>query len=246
MKKFFILSLLAFALAGSSLFAQKQLYFGVGGTGMSTWFINQNTYDSTILDWDVKSTFSYSVNANIGFDFNKNLGVKLELGYARLGQNYTDEFNADTLVTKNISVRYFQLPVLFKFRSSGEVAKFIFAIGPQFEFLMDAKQYIYINDVATDDWGNEYVVPGTTEKVYTENIKERFNSMDIMARLDLGVEIVVIKNLFIDAGLSFAYGLTDINADAYQSPGSDGNYNPVHNTYVGFNIGVNYVLPIGK
>jgi len=244
MKKICSFIVFVLLLSAGTVYSQKQLYFGAGGTGMSTWFINQNTYDSAIIDWDVKSTFSYGINANVGFDFNKNLGVKLEFGYARLGQNYTDTYNADTSLQKNISLRYFQLPVLFKFRSSGEVAKFMFAIGPQFEFLMSAKQNVYVNDVETSEWGSEYVVPGTTENVYTEDIKNRFNSMDIMARLDLGVEIVVIENLFIDVALSFAYGLTDINAPDYQDVNHEGNYDPMHNAYGGLNIGVNYVLPL--
>jgi hypothetical protein len=243
MKKILILSAIGFLLAVNSLFAQKQLYFGAGGTGMSTWFINQNNYGLT--DMDVKTSFSYGVNANIGFDFNNNLGVKIELGYSKLGQNYTKQRH-DTLFSRNVALNYFQLPVLFKFRTGGETAKFMLAVGPQFDFLMSAKQTIYANDIETDQYYGDYVVPGTTEKIYESDIKQRFTSFDIMARLDLGVEIVIIPNLFIDAAISFAYGLTDINATAYQIPDTDGNYNPLHNAYAGFNVGVNYVLPIGK
>jgi hypothetical protein len=242
MKKLVILSLLAFVFTASSLLAQKQLYFGAGGTGMSTWFINQYNYDQ-IPAWDEQVSFSYGVNANIGFDFSKNLGVKMELGYSRLGQNYEKTRN-DTLFTRNVSVNYFQLPVLFKFRTGGEVAKFMFALGPQFDFLMGAKQTVYANDIESDEYYGDYVVPGTTTKINEFDIKELFNSYDIMARLDLGVEIVVVENLFIDAALSFAYGLTDIVKTEYSTTLT--NYDPMHNAYVGFNIGVNYVLPIGK
>ena len=48
----------------------------------------------------------------------------------------------------------------------------------------------------------------------------------------------------IDAAVSFAYGLTDIIAPDYQIKNTSGNYDPVHNAYVGFNVGVNYVLPL--
>jgi opacity protein-like surface antigen len=240
MKKILLLSSIAFILTAGSLFAQKQLYFGAGGTGMSTWLINQYNYGLT-PSWDEKIAFSYGVNANVGFDFNKNLGVKLELGYSRLGQNYEKKRN-DTLFSRNLALSYFQLPVLFKFRTGGEVAKFMFALGPQFEFLTGAKQRVYANDIETDEYYGDYVVPGTTVKINEWDVKQLYNSFDVMARLDLGVEIVIIDNLFIDAALSFAYGLTDIIKTEYSSQLT--NYDPMHNTYVGLNVGVNYVLPL--
>jgi len=81
MRKNFILFALVCLLSAGSLFAQKQLCFGAGGTGLSTWFVNQNNFGYS--DLDVKVPFSYAFNANVGFDFNSNLGMKLDLGYQR-------------------------------------------------------------------------------------------------------------------------------------------------------------------
>jgi hypothetical protein len=244
MKKIYSLIVLAFCLAAVPLVAQKQLYFGGGGTGISTWFVNQNNYG--YQDLDIKASFSYGLNANAGFDFNKNIGIKLELGFQKLGQNYIKDV-VDTSFTRNIGVNYFQLPLLFKFRTGGESVKFLAALGPQFDFLMSAKQkYYYTLKDIDGEYDYDKPIPGTSELISEEDITHRFNSVDIQARLDLGIEIIVIKNLFIDAAVSFAYGLTDVNASGYHYEDKDGNYNPVHNAYVGFNVGINYCLDFSK
>jgi hypothetical protein len=240
MKKIYSLVFLVLFLGAGTTFAQKKLYFGVGGTGISAWFINQNNYG--YQDLDIKASISYGFNVNVGYEFTKNLGIKLELGFQKLGQNYTKSKD-DTTFTRNIGLNYFQLPLLFKFRTSGEVVKFMFALGPQFDFLLSANQnYFYTLTETAGEIEYEKPIPGTTELVSKDDITHRFNSLDIQARLDLGLEIYVIKNLFIDAAFSFAYGLTDIIAPDYQYKDVDGNYNPVHNAYVGFNVGINYVM----
>jgi hypothetical protein len=244
MKKFYSLIVLALFLTAGQTNAQKQLYFGAGGTGISAWFINQNNYG--YQDLDVKAGISYGFNANAGFDFNNNLGVKLELGFQKLGQNYLKTIG-DTSFTRNIALNYFQLPVLFKFRTGGETVKFMAALGPQFDFLMSANQtYVYTLLDTENEYDYDKPIPGTSELISESDITHRLNSVDIQARLDLGVEIYVVKNLFIDAAFSFAYGLTDINAPDYQYEDRDGNYNPVHNAYLGFNVGVNYCLDFSK
>lgn len=244
MKKIYSLLLLVLFLGAGPLVAQKQLYFGAGGTGISAWFINQNNYG--YQDLDVKAGISYGFNANAGFDFNNNLGVKLELGFQKLGQNYIKDI-ADTSFTRNIGLNYFQLPLLFKFRTGGETVKFMAAIGPQFDFLMSANQkYYYTLKDTVGEFDYDKYIPGTTELISEKDITNRFNSFDIQARLDLGIEIIIIKNLFIDAGFSFAYGLKDIIAPDYQYKDKNGNYNPVHNAYLGFNVGINYCLNLSK
>ena len=244
MKKIYSIIILALFLVAGQVIAQKQLYFGAGGTGISSWLLNQNNYG--YQDLDLKAGISYGFNANAGFDFTNNLGVKLELGFQKLGQKYS-KTKGDTSFTRNIGLNYFQLPVLLKFRTGGETVKFMAAIGPQFDFLLNAKQDYYYTLMDTiGEYDYTKPIPGTTELISENDITHRFNSFDIQARLDLGIEIIIIKNLFIDASLSFAYGLKDIIAPDYQYEDRDGNYNPVHNAYVGFNVGINYCLDFSK
>jgi hypothetical protein len=116
-------------------------------------------------------------------------------------------------------------------------------VGPQINYLLSASQeYLKNNNTFTD------TIPGNFEKpelISEETITNRYNSLDIMGRLDFGVDINLTTNLVINAGLTMAYGLTDINASDFQIP-YKGTYNPSHNLYGGVNFGINYKLPLGK
>jgi len=224
------------------LMAQKRLYFGLAGTGLSSVIINQNNYGLP-FEMDYAFTMGVGGNANIGFDFNEHIGLKLEIGWAKLGQKYDDLYN-DTIYTRNVKLNYLQIPLLFKFRTGGEVAKFYVMAGPQFNILLSAKQeYLKQEDI----WDDEYTPGGWTQpiKIGESTITDRYNMLDIMGRIDFGVDIQIIPNLFLNAGLTFAYGFMEINAPDWQIKNSDGNYDPSHNAYGGMTVGINYVLPVG-
>jgi hypothetical protein len=124
------------------------------------------------------------------------------------------------------------------------VAKFYVMAGPQFNILLSAKQeYLKQEDI----WDDEYTPGGWTQpiKIGESTITDRYNMLDIMGRIDFGVDIQIIPNLFLNAGLTFAYGFMEINAPDWQIKNSDGNYDPSHNAYGGMTVGINYVLPVG-
>ena len=222
-------------LAGSSV-AQKGFYLGAGGTMMSTWMTNVNNYG--LPDMDYVSTFGGGFNLNVGYDFTKNIGLKLEIGYSKLGQKLKDNRN-DTTYTRNIKMNYLMIPILFKFRTTGQIARFYFLVGPQLGYLISAKQSYYKQD---QDY-NEYTYnPNTNKpiKVSESTITSRFNSIDVFARIDFGADISLMPNLILNAGFSFAYGLLDVNASDYHIKNADGNYNASHNAYGGFNVGLVY------
>jgi opacity protein-like surface antigen len=241
MKKLLAALTIALLFSTGSLMAQKQLYFGGAGTFLSSVIINQNNYGLPFeMDYDV--TMGGSGNVNIGFDFNKNLGLKMEIGWAKLGQKYSDTYK-DTVYTRNVKLNYLQIPLLFKFRAGGDVAKFYLNVGPQFNILLSASQKYYKNDSIFTESGINWNKPTL---IGEETITDRYNTLDIMARLDLGVDINLTQNLFLNLGFVFAYGLMDINATDWQIPDYSSNtYNASHNAYGGFNIGINYALPIG-
>ncbi len=246
MKKTFIATIISLFVFAGPLMAQKQLYFGLAGTGLSSVITNQNNYGLP-FEMDYAVTFGGSGNVNVGFDFNKNLGLKLEIGFAKLGQKYADtrmENDTNYKYARNVKLNYLQLPLMFKYQSNGEVARFFFMVGPQFNFLLSAKQVYTKQDLSYDDY---ITVANKPVKIGEETITERFNSFDVMARIDLGVDIHVATNLFLNVALTMGYGLTDINAADWQNPLKNPNYdyNPSHNIYGGINFGINYMLPIG-
>ena len=236
------MALLLFATV--STFAQKGFYFGIAGTGQSTWITNQNNYG--LPEMDYKSTYGGGINANIGFDFNNHIGLKLEIGYSKLGQKYTDKrADEDTGTTdafeRNVKLNYLTIPILFKYRVGGPMVKFYMAIGPQFNILLSAKQSYTKN-------GQDYLfeitdtITGNAFKVGAEEIKERFSSNDIYARMDLGVDITVIKHLMIEAGIKFGYGLMDLNSSDFRLKDSSGKYHASHGVFGGITVGLNYHL----
>ncbi|MDP1623722.1 MAG: porin family protein [Bacteroidales bacterium] len=251
MKKTISALIIAFLFSSVSLMAQKQLYFGLAGTGLSSIVTNQNNY-GLWFEMDYKVTFGGSGNVTAGFDFNKHAGLKLEIGFAKLGQKYADHTKGpnDSVYsdyTRNVKLNYLQIPLLFKYRTGGEVVRFYLMAGPQFNFLLSAtQQYLKddeifdIKDYKPENWDKMSIQIGQ------EKITERYSSLDIMGRLDLGTDIQVASNLFLNVGLTLAYGLLDINGADWHIKDHTGNYNPSHNIYGGLNFGINYVLPLGS
>jgi hypothetical protein len=243
MKKTFALVLFAITLTGSVM-AQKQFYFGLAGTGLSSVITNQNNYGLP-FEMDYKMTMGMGGNAIVGFDFSKNIGLKLEIGYAKLGQMYEDTYK-DTIYTRNIKLNYLQIPLMFKYRTDGEVARFFVAAGPQFNLLLSASQEYFKHDSVFTHNG----VPNWNKptEIGESSITDRYNSLDIMGRLDFGVDITVAQNLFLNVGVTMAYGFMDINASDYQNPVNNPTYtyHPSHNLYGGINFGISYCLPVGS
>ena len=246
MKKTLSIVIFALLFAAGPLMAQKQLYFGVGGTGLTSYITSVNNYGLRFMDYK-QTSFGGKGNVYIGFDFSKHAGLKIEIGYGKLGQDLTKDYNVtpDSVFDRSIKLNYLQIPVLFKFRSGGEVARLYLLVGPQFNLLMSGKQTYTLNGspFTTKSLTN---LAGTSFIVGAEDIKERYSSLDIMARFDLGVEISLSKSLLLNAGLSLGYGLLDINATDWRMNNHDGNYNASHTIYGGINVSLNYVLPIGS
>ena len=221
MKKLKIIFIAASLFAMIPFASQSQFYFGLSGGGLSSVITNQNNYG--LPDMDYKVTFGGSGSLVVGYDFTKNIGLNLQIGYQKLGQQYFDDVD-DTSYTRNVKLNYLSIPLLFKYKSSGEIVRFYLLAGPQFNYLMSAKQTYYKNDTPSED---EFYNPSLEqwEKIGEETITDRYNSIDIFARADFGVEVTIIKGLFANAGLSMGYGLMDINASDWQVEDASGNYN---------------------
>ncbi|HNY03963.1 MAG TPA: outer membrane beta-barrel protein [Bacteroidales bacterium] len=223
-----------------SLMAQKQLYFGIGGTALSSVITNQNNYGLP-FEMDYKMTLGGAGNINAGFDFNNHIGLKLEIGFAKLGQKYDDNYK-DTAYTRNVKLNYLQIPILFKYRTGGKVARFYLMAGPQFNILTSGSQeYLKGGTIFNDPVAGEWSEPQTYGQ---ETISDRYSKLDVIGRLDFGTDISLATNLYLNFGLTLGYGLMDLNASDWQLKDHTGNYNPSHNIYGGVNLGINYCIPL--
>ncbi|MCX6248971.1 MAG: outer membrane beta-barrel protein [Bacteroidetes bacterium] len=240
MKKFYFAIVASLLLASFPTFAQKGLYLGVAVSANSVWITNQNNYG--LPEMDYSTTFGMAENINVGYDFTNHLGLKIEFGLNRIGEKYHD--TKDTITgmetfAREVKLDYFNIPVLFKYRTGGKIVKFYVAVGPQFNFLRTATQ-TYTKDgvpfstVLTNLAGKKF-------DAGAEDIKDRYNAMDIVARMDLGINIMIIQHLMIDFGFTCGYGLKDLNASDYKMGDfSSGVYHPSHSVFGGLTLGVGW------
>jgi hypothetical protein len=238
MKKTKIIFLAAALFAMIPFVSHSQFYFGLSGGALSSVITNQNNYG--LPEMDYKLTFGGQGSVVIGYDFTKNLGLNLQVGYQKLGQEYTDNIN-DTTYSRNVKLNYLQIPLLFKFKTSGDVVRFYLLVGPQLNYLLSASQTYYKNETTpADEVYNPYL--NKPIKIAEETITDRYNSIDIFARGDFGVEFTITKGLFANAGLSLGYGFMDINASDWQMNDNSGNYHASHNIFGGLLFGIAYQL----
>ncbi|OQX77142.1 MAG: hypothetical protein B6D61_07650 [Bacteroidetes bacterium 4484_249] len=246
MKKLIVIVSGLFVLLSLNVNAQKgkELIFGVGGALNSVWIMNQNFYGEPEVDYAPK--MGYAVSFNLGYNFDENMSIMTELQYSLQGQKYDGKQNlvgGDTYnVERDINLRYFNIPLFFKYSFGTSVTKFRFLAGPQFGFLLESTQE-YLRDgkklgtFAVDLENNNFVTDAST-------ITDRFESMDISLVLDVGADIHLSDQFFISAGARINYGLKDINAAAYRINDLDGEYKPSHNFWGGLYVGINYKLDV--
>jgi len=228
-----LLILSAIPTLGQSIF-KTEWYVGGGGDGLSTYVLSPNYYGEPALD--SKMTFSYAINLNLGIDYNEHWGLKLEIGYAALGQKF-DGTQYNLAANRTISLNYVMIPLMIKYRVGCEKVKFYVMAGPQLGLLMSATQDYQRGGADAPDFN----CPGVGMiEVSKKDIAERLTDAGGYVRADLGVELTPSKHFMIDIGLTSAYCVTDLNNRHWRMLNIDKKYNISHNFYGGLNIGFNY------
>ena len=247
MKKIIVLSSFVFLLGIQISNAQKgkEVIFGLGGGLSNTWIIHQNFYGEPEVDYSPKMGYAFSFN--LGYEFTEKMGVMTELQYSAQGQKYSGSqswsgYNFKQ-VDRDIQLTYFNVPVFFKYRFGTGDTRFRFMAGPQFGFLQDATQE-YIRDgkrVST----YEHDKNGNNFDVTDPQIKDRIENMDISVAIDIGADISLSDQFFINAGLRLNYGFKDVNTEPYHLKNNKGNpYEPSNNMWGGLYVGINYRLDV--
>ena len=247
MKKIFTILTVLIFMSAFSAHAQKgkELIFGLGGALTNTWIINQNFYGEPEVDYAPK--MGYATSFNLGFNFTEKIAVMTELQYSSQGQKYSGSQSFDghsfTTVERDIQLKYLNIPVFFKYMFGTGNTKFRFMAGPQFGILMDATQE-YLRDGKIQP---TYIVnnDGEAIDVTANDIKDRYENLDIGVAFDFGADISLSDEFFISVGMRFNYGFTDINVPAYHLENSKGEaYNKSNNLWGGLYVGINYRLDV--
>jgi len=235
MKKLLLVTLLLMLTGIFHASAQKGFNIGVGGNVNAIFILSQNTYGLDELDY--KPSIGGAINLGIGYNFNNWLGLKTEIGYARLGQKYYDNRN-NPVITRDVRLNYILVPLLVRFSVGGHVFRFYAAAGPQLAFLTSASQDYLKNGVPLPPFYNRQIKD--TINPSQTNITDRYQKIDIMARLDFGLDVIFFQHLALNFGISSAYGFADINASDWRLENSKGSYSKSTNLYAGLTLGLRY------
>lgn len=247
MKRIFTILSVIILLTGMNAQAQKgkELIFGLGGALTNTWIINQNFYGEPEVDYAPK--MGYAASFNVGFNFNENIAVMTELQYSMQGQKYSGSQSFDgnnfTTVERDIKLNYMNIPVFFKYMFGEGNTRFRLMGGPQFGFLMDASQE-YLRDGKIQPTYIENG-EGILVSVVKEDIKDRYEGLDIGLAFDFGADISLSDEFYINLGMRLNYGFMDINVPAYHLGNSKGEaYNKSNNLWGGLYVGINYRIDV--
>ncbi len=238
MKNFYTL-LLALTFVVTASYAQKGLSLGVNGAYVNTNILNQNTWGNG-HEYDYKLTFSFAYGFDIGYNFTDNLGLYTGFGFLNLGQDYTDSYDGKNW-ERSLLFKYNVIPIMFKYTGSQARVNFVGGVGILYAMMKQADQTWTRDGAAYHEMG-ETINSKEEFDIGASDVTDRYTKNDIILNLEVGARIIIIDNLYIDALLNFGYGIKDINEPDYHFINKDGNYDPSHNAFVGFKVGVAYVL----
>lgn len=228
-----------------NVFSQRGTNIGINGSFNSTWVFWPNAYGiKQFINTKpayYKPSYGYDASFALGHNFGDIVGVRAEIGTS--SQNQKLENTKDTS-TRDISLKYLQIPIMLRLASTGQRVKIHIMLGPQFGFISSADQTnttlkgINTSDVVIKDYQGKEV-----DYFKTENIKDRYNKMDLLAVIDLGLDIFLTDKLLLNLGVRVHTSLKDINKNDWKFNDSpDVDYNGSRNVYGGVNVGLTYSL----
>ena len=234
MKKIAVFALLFFV-GSSFLYAQKGVGFGLNFAYHSIWTLNQSAYGDAELD--EVTTFHPAFGVQGFYNLTDFFGVNVEFNKVMLGQKYEDVAKS---ITREIKLNYWAVPILAKLAFGGDKAKFHFMIGPELAFLTKASQTYKLGTANFP--GSTKDLDGKSFVKAAEDVKDRYEKMDVMLAFDLGADIKITDIILLNAGLRANYGFKDINATAYRIKNVKGDYTASQNAYFGLQLGVSYFI----
>jgi len=214
-------------------------HFGAGGSINGTFIVNQNMYGQPEMDY--APTIGGNVFIAAGYNFSQRYGLRIEPGLSWQGQSYDDNQTIEGVTyatTRDINLNYFKVPILFRFTPGAGNNKFHLMAGPELAFLMSADQeYLRDGEPAPPFYSDE---AGMMINPSQEDIKDRYNGMDLGLVIDAGIDIKLSESLFLNLGARLTYGFLDMNADEWQLKNMSGEYNASHNFTGGITVGINW------
>lgn len=223
MKRLSVLIILSCIFLSANLKAQSGFHAGIHAGYNVVGIFDPETYGAP--DYEYKPKYGFLVGAALGYDFVSFIGIQTELNYAKMGHDVKKDYPSGESILREIDFDYIQIPLMAKVRLGGGDVRYYLLFGPQFSFLTKASIY------STE-----------TAEVVTDAIENgNFKKNDFGLSLGTGADILLVDNLFINAGLRFYYGLSDINTDDpafWQNKTKINEFS--NNGYGGLDVGIHY------
>ncbi len=212
-------------------FNQQGFHIGASAGFNSVAIINQNSYYTPELEYRV----TYAPNGGLvaGYNVTNHLGVQAEAFFSVQGQKYKDEIVGQPIVTRRVESTYFQFPVMFKYMGGLSRVQFYAMGGPQLSILNSSR--VTMN-------GAEMT---PTNILKPAAVNSFFEKTEWGIKLALGSDIQLSEKLYLNAGLAFYAGLSDINAEPFRVNGNEFQtkvYKKSTNSFAGVNVGIHYMI----
>ena len=106
--------------------AQQGLKLGVVGIPQSTWLINSDDIDANLDSYTYQTTWGMATGPMVGYNFNDNLGFRMNFLYSVQGQKHTSLNGLGDEVLHTTRLHYLKLPLTVGFNTNTEYNKYIF------------------------------------------------------------------------------------------------------------------------
>jgi len=173
--------------------AQKGFQIGVEGTPQLSYLVNKSDMESDLYTAEHAGNGSFGISTQLGFT--ENIGVGVNVLYSFQGDKYEWK---DVLRYKQL--QYIKVPIMVTLSYPfGSDMMFIGKIGPQIDFLTDAKLLDSDREAILDDYS------------------EAFEMYALSAVVSAGVGYNIGSNLCLDVAIRYDAGLTDAEDKDYTS-----------------------------
>lgn len=214
-----------------STFDQTGAHMGISAGRNVIGIVNQNSYATPELEYRI--TYGSNVGLEFGYNFTRFIGLQMEAYYSKQGQKYKDEIIGMPVVSRKVTTHYFQMPLMVKYIGGQSNIQLYVMAGPQFSVL--------INDELKM---NGHIIE---PNMINETVKQKsfYENFEWGVKLATGADIKIMERLYLNAGLAFYGGLTDINIQQFRTNGNAFEIKPYKkstNAYAGVNVGLHYQI----